>query len=92
MSLMRRAILTTAVIASALAAVPGGVSAAAALPAQCSGTAHIRCHFDVAPGNYDVTFELGSSTKAANTSMSMEARRQIRPAVSTAAGSWSARG
>jgi hypothetical protein len=57
-----------------------------ALPPQCSGTAPIRCHFEVAPGNYDVSVELGSATKAANTSMSVEARRQVLSAVSTGAG------
>ncbi len=58
----------------------------AALPAGCSGTAPITCHFDVAPGNYDVTVDLGSPTRAATTALSVEARRQVLPAVSTSAG------
>jgi hypothetical protein len=70
-------------VTAALIPVP---SAAAALPPQCSGTAPIRCHYDVSPGNYDVTVELGSSAKAASTSMSVEARRQILGATSTSAG------
>ncbi len=57
-----------------------------ALPAGCSGTAPILCHFDVAPGNYDVTVDLGSTTRAATTGMSVETRRQVLPAVSTRAG------
>jgi len=83
MSLARRAILTTSVVAAALIPLPG---TAAASPAQCSGTAPIKCHFDVPPGNYDVTVGLGSATKAADTSMSVEARRAILTAVSTKAG------
>ncbi len=55
------------------------VAAVSALPPQCSGTAPIRCHFDVAPGNYDVTVDLGSSTRAASTAL-----RRCR--------SWSSRG
>lgn len=86
MSVMRNAVLTATAAAAALVQVPGAAAAAPALPAQCSGTAPIRCHFDVSPGNYDVTVELGSSTKAANTSMSVEARRQILNAAATSAG------
>jgi lysophospholipase L1-like esterase len=79
----RMSFMLSAAVIAALIPVPG---AAAALPAQCSGTAPIRCHFDVSPGNYDVTVELGSSTKAATTSMSAEARRQILGTVTTNAG------
>lgn len=82
MSLKRLALLTSALSAAVLVPVPS----AAALPPQCSGTAPIKCSFNVAPGNYDVTVELGSSTKAANTSMSVEARRQVFNAVSTTSG------
>jgi lysophospholipase L1-like esterase len=85
--LMRNAILLAGMAAAAaLVPGPGAVAAPLALPAQCSGTAPIRCHFDVSPGNYDVTVGLGSSTRAANTSMSVEARREILKAVSTSAG------
>ncbi|KJK33024.1 rhamnogalacturonan acetylesterase [Lentzea aerocolonigenes] len=80
---IKRLVLVTAVLnAAVLAPVP----AAAALPPQCSGTAAIKCSFNVTPGNYDVTMELGSTTKAANTSMSVEARRQILNPVSTTSG------
>ncbi|MDT7784335.1 MAG: hypothetical protein QOF58_2754 [Pseudonocardiales bacterium] len=79
MSLKRLALLTAAAMV-----VPTPV--ASALPPQCSGTAPIKCSFNVAPGNYDVTVELGSTTKAASTSMSVEARRQVLNAVSTTSG------
>lgn len=83
MSLVRQAMLAAGAAVAALVPAPG---AAAALPAQCSGTAPIRCHFDVSPGNYDVTVDLGSTTRAANTSMSVEARRQVLAAVPTGTG------
>jgi lysophospholipase L1-like esterase len=86
MSLMRQVILMTGVTAAVLVPAPAATAAPQALPAQCSGTAPIKCHFDVSPGNYDVTVGLGSAVKAANTSMSVEARRQILTAVSTATG------
>jgi lysophospholipase L1-like esterase len=81
-SLKRLALLTAALSTAVLAPIP----AAAALPPQCSGSAPIKCSFNLAPGNYDVTVELGSTTKAANTSMSVEARRQVLNAVSTTSG------
>ncbi|SMC48546.1 rhamnogalacturonan acetylesterase [Lentzea albidocapillata] len=85
MSLKRLALLTAALNVAVLAPVPA-VAGTVAVPPQCSGTAPIKCSFNVAPGNYDVTVELGSTTKAANTSMSVEARRQVLNAVSTTAG------
>ncbi|WP_117212156.1 GDSL-type esterase/lipase family protein [Allorhizocola rhizosphaerae] len=55
-------------------------------PAECTGTSPIRCNFAVSPGNYTVTAWIGDRASAGNTSMSVEARRRILPAVSTAAG------
>jgi lysophospholipase L1-like esterase len=81
----RIAILVAGAAVAALVPVPVA-AAPMALPPQCSGTAPIRCHYDLSPGNYDVTVDLGSSTRAANTSMSVEARRQVLTAVSTGAG------
>ena len=86
MSLIRHAVLMAGVTAAVLVPVPTATAAPQALPSQCTGTAPIKCHFDVSPGNYDVTVGLGSASKAANTSMSVEARRQILTAVPTAAG------
>jgi lysophospholipase L1-like esterase len=82
---MRHALLAAGVAVAAFVPVPVA-AAAPALPPQCSGTAPITCHFAVSPGNYDVTVDLGSSSTAANTSMSVEARRQILTAASTGAG------
>lgn len=86
MSLMRHAVLAAGVTVAALVPVPAAAAAPMALPPQCSGTSPIKCHFDVSPGNYDVTVDLGSASKAANTSMSVEARRQILTALPTSAG------
>lgn len=35
-------------------------AAARALPAGCSGTALVKCHYAVSPGNYDVTVSIGA--------------------------------
>jgi len=84
---LKSALAVTLVVASSVVVVPTTSSAAVqALPPQCSGTSPIRCQFAVAPGNYQVTVELGSPDRAGNTSMSVEARRQILSAVSTTAG------
>ena len=82
MYLKRLALLTAALNAVVLAPIP----AAAALPPQCSGTSPIRCSFNLAPGNYDVSVEFGSTSRAASTSMSVEARRQVLNTVSTSSG------
>lgn len=57
-----------------------------ALPAGCSGTSPIYCHYDVAPGNYDVTVSIGSTTSAGSTAMWVEARRLMLPTTTTSAG------
>ncbi|WNM31701.1 rhamnogalacturonan acetylesterase [Streptomyces sp. Li-HN-5-11] len=56
-----------------------------ALPAGCSGTSPITCHYAVSPGNYDVTVSVGGSS-AGQTEMWVEARRLMLPATRTAAG------
>ncbi|MGI5186901.1 GDSL-type esterase/lipase family protein [Promicromonospora sp. CA-289599] len=55
-------------------------------PSQCARSTPIVCRFDIAPGNYTVTAWIGDRDTAGNTSMSVEARRRVLPAVSTAAG------
>lgn len=49
---------------------------------NCTATA---CHFDVAPGTYDVRVRLGGEA-AASTSVSGETRRALLPETATAAG------
>ncbi|MDX3189662.1 rhamnogalacturonan acetylesterase [Streptomyces sp. MN03-5084-2B] len=80
-----KGMLAVLVVAAALAPVPAAVAAERALPPQCSGSAPIKCHFAVSPGNYDITVGLGGP-KAAETSISVEARRQVLNAVRTNAG------
>ncbi|MEV5437604.1 rhamnogalacturonan acetylesterase [Streptomyces sp. NPDC052682] len=56
-----------------------------ALPAGCSGTSPITCHYALAPGNYDVTVSVGGAATG-QTEMWVEARRLMLPATRTAAG------
>ncbi|WP_234352965.1 rhamnogalacturonan acetylesterase [Streptomyces sp. NRRL B-1140] len=56
-----------------------------ALPAGCSGTSTIACHYGVAPGTYDVTVSVGGAV-AGRTEVWAEARRLMLPVTSTAAG------
>lgn len=51
---------------------------------NCTGTAPITCHFDVAPGTYDVTAVLGGAD-AGSTAVTAESRRTLLPATPTAA-------
>jgi lysophospholipase L1-like esterase len=51
-------------------------------PENCTATA---CHFDVAPGTYDVRVVLGGDT-AASTAISGETRRSLLPETATEAG------
>jgi lysophospholipase L1-like esterase len=67
---------------------PAGPDPDPALRSRCTGTSPITCHFDVQPGNYDVTVVLGDANAAGVTSVQAEARRTVLPAVSTAAGSY----
>ncbi|MHC5261721.1 rhamnogalacturonan acetylesterase [Streptomyces sp. UC4497] len=52
---------------------------------HCTGTAPVTCHFDVAPGQYDVRVALGGA-EAGSTSISGEARRALLAETPTAAG------
>ncbi|TDC41029.1 carbohydrate-binding protein [Micromonospora sp. KC213] len=65
---------------------PSATASPPGRPAQCTGSSPITCHFGVSPGNYTVTAWIGDRASAGNTSMSVEARRRILPAVTTAAG------
>ncbi|HEU5354820.1 MAG TPA: hypothetical protein VFU65_10180, partial [Actinocrinis sp.] len=65
-----RAAVAAALMLGALAGFGAGTAAAAApraLPAGCSGSSPVTCHYAVSPGNYDVTVSLGSSTSAGST-------------------------
>jgi lysophospholipase L1-like esterase len=78
----------TGIVTSASIALttPPADAAPQALPVQCAGTSPITCHYAVAPGNYDVTVSIGDTASAGNTSMWVEARRLMMPAVDTAPG------
>ena len=86
-------VMAAVAVVTVLALSPSGASAASddadgdlgASVAGCTGTAPIVCHFDVAPGNYDVTAVLGGST-AGSTVVTAEARRTMLGTTTTAAG------
>ncbi|GAB2728884.1 rhamnogalacturonan acetylesterase [Streptomyces bullii] len=77
-------VLTLAALA-ATGAAHADAAAPRALPAGCSGTSPITCHYAVSPGNYDVTVSVGGAS-AGQTEMWVEARRLMLPATRTAAG------
>ncbi|WP_327657115.1 rhamnogalacturonan acetylesterase [Streptomyces sp. NBC_00483] len=60
-------------------------AAGAHLPKECTGSGPIVCHFDVPPGDYNVSALLGGRN-AGSTSVSAETRRAMLPETSTAAG------
>lgn len=55
------------------------------VPAECSGTAPVVCHFDVPPGTYTVSALLGGDT-AGSTLVTAETRRTMLAETATAAG------
>ncbi len=67
---------------------PPGPEPDPALRSRCTGASPIICHFDVQPGNYDVTVILGDAATPGVTSVQAEARRTVLPSVPTAAGSY----
>lgn len=84
---MRRftvAALTAATLGTVLSAVPAQARPGSPVlgPENCTATA---CHFDVAPGTYDVTVLLGGES-AASTGIGGETRRSLLPETATAAG------
>ncbi|MET8026950.1 rhamnogalacturonan acetylesterase [Streptomyces avermitilis] len=80
------AVLAVLAAATALSAVPAQAQAHEGRRApgleNCTASA---CHFDVAPGTYDVRVLLGGDA-AAGTSINGEARRSLLPETATAAG------
>jgi lysophospholipase L1-like esterase len=82
----------TALTAACVALAPGLSGTPASATGQsttavqnCTGTAPIVCHFDVAPGTYDVTAVLGGA-EAGSTVVTAEARRTMLAATATGAG------
>jgi lysophospholipase L1-like esterase len=87
---MRRtgfALLAALTVAGALSAAPAqaGEYRAQGKLDGCTGTAPVVCHFDVAPGTYDVKVELGGKTSG-STSAIAESRRAVLPETATRAG------
>ncbi|GAA2404375.1 rhamnogalacturonan acetylesterase [Streptomyces glaucosporus] len=66
-------------------AYPARPASQARTPQACSGERPVVCHFDVAPGTYDVTVVLGGGT-AGSTTVTAEARRTVLAETATDAG------
>jgi hypothetical protein len=75
-------LLAALTVATALSATPAQAAGRAPGIENCTETA---CHFDVAPGTYDVRVLLGGDT-AASTAISGETRRSLLPETPTEAG------
>ncbi|WP_030263805.1 rhamnogalacturonan acetylesterase [Streptomyces violens] len=83
---MRRTALCVLMAAFAAGGLTAAPARAAAPHGPCTaGATGIGCHFDVAPGTYDVSVVLGGET-AARTSVTAEIRRAMLPETATAAG------
>ncbi len=84
---MKRALILAVVVGAAVVAVPAGARASGAgLPGVCAGTAPIVCHYDVPPGNYQVSVLLGDRDEAAVTGVRAEARRMMLAETATEPG------
>ncbi|WP_217546915.1 rhamnogalacturonan acetylesterase [Streptomyces sp. GbtcB6] len=82
---VRVAALAAVVLGTCLTAAPAAQAHDRQPPlgiANCTATA---CHFDVPPGDYDVTVRLGGAA-ASSTSISGETRRSLLPETAAAAG------
>jgi lysophospholipase L1-like esterase len=82
-----------ALATAAVVAVPGPALAGDRrdLPGECTGTAPVVCHYDVAPGGYDVSVLLGSPDTAGSTAVQAEARRMMLAETVTGAGRFARR-
>lgn len=65
---------------------PTGPEPDPALRDRCTGTAPVACHYDLPPGNYDVTVVLGDPARSGVTTVQAEARRVMLSSITTAPG------
>ncbi|MEV5843898.1 rhamnogalacturonan acetylesterase [Streptomyces sp. NPDC051985] len=82
---VRVAALAAVVLGTCLTAAPAARAHDRQPPLGIENCTATACHFDVPPGNYDVTVRLGGDSAAA-TSVSGETRRSLLPETATAAG------
>ncbi|WP_328433781.1 rhamnogalacturonan acetylesterase [Streptomyces sp. NBC_00425] len=85
---MRRfntAVLTALTLAAGLTAVPAAHAHGGRAPLGIDNCTATACHFDVAPGAYDVKVVLGGSA-ASGTSVTAETRRAMLPEIAVPAG------
>ncbi|MFG2966393.1 rhamnogalacturonan acetylesterase [Streptomyces sp. NPDC048288] len=82
---VRVAALAAVVLGTCLTAAPAAHAHDRQPPLGIGNCTATACHFDVPPGNYDVTVRLGGDSAAATT-ISGETRRSLLPETATAAG------
>ncbi|WP_181804654.1 rhamnogalacturonan acetylesterase [Streptomyces shenzhenensis] len=82
---VRVAALAAVVLGACLTAAPVAQAHDRQPPLGTENCTENACHFDVPPGDYDVTVRLGG-TAASSTSISGETRRSLLPETATAAG------
>ncbi|MEU9451280.1 rhamnogalacturonan acetylesterase [Streptomyces sp. NPDC048277] len=88
---VRVAALAAVVLSACLTAAPAAQAHDRRPPLGIENCTATACHFDVPPGNYDVTVRLGGES-ASSTSISGETRRSLLPETATAAGHHVTRG
>ncbi|MEV7980909.1 rhamnogalacturonan acetylesterase [Streptomyces sp. NPDC086519] len=84
-SSVRVAALAAVVLGACLTAAPAAQAHDRQPPLGRENCTETACHFDVPPGDYDVTVRLGGPA-ASSTSISGETRRSLLPETATAAG------
>lgn len=90
---VRAAALAAAVLAACLTAAPAARAHGRRPPLGIENCTAAACHFDVPPGDYDVTVRLGGAAASASaTSISGETRRSLLPETAVAAGRQVTRG
>ncbi|MFK0153308.1 rhamnogalacturonan acetylesterase [Streptomyces sp. NPDC090493] len=82
---VRAAALAAAVLAACLTTAPAAQAHGRRPPLGIENCTATACHFDVPPGDYDVTVRLGGDT-ASGTSIAGETRRSLLPETPVAAG------
>ncbi|MGY4926766.1 rhamnogalacturonan acetylesterase [Streptomyces sp. 900105755] len=88
---VRATALAAVVLAACLTAVPAARAHDRQSPPGIGNCTATACHFDVPPGDYDVTVRLGGAAASA-TSIGGETRRSLLPETSVAAGRQVTRG
>jgi lysophospholipase L1-like esterase len=91
MAMKRSRVLALTTVAAVVVPSPALAGGRRDIPGECSGTAPVVCHYDVAPGAYDVSVLLGAPDAAGSTAVRAEARRMMLAETVTEAGRFARR-